>query len=704
MSISKKISLLVVQFLSCAVCIAQKENIDSLKKILITAKGIERINCLNTLSNGYYYKQKPDSVLFYASQAFAEAEKINYVQGMADAMFYKGKIENNLGAQEQYFLKAISLYLQCNNVDTLGQVYFRLGQVLNQQAKFSQAIIAYKMAEQLYIRAKDLWNLGVTYTFTDLAYASSGDFENAFEYGYRALQSRQKNNEHDGVLWSLCNLASLFQEAEDYPTAIDYYYHQTLEYANKNGLNWRPYYDKISECWWGMHQKDSALYYMQKYFLGGNSDASALLKRLADTSDMDFSIGKLHLIKNEYDEALKIFLYNMRIAESKYERVHLMETLGYIGETYLRKMDYSNALFYAQKLSTIARGTGARHYIRDGTKQLWEVYDHLQSVDSAYKYYRQYVSMRDSVSNYRFISQMTSFKEAAAKEKRELQYSQELERQSLIRKVLIGGILFFIFLALIIFRNVSLKRKNERLEKEGLKNELNVQRLESEYKQSELQQQKTEVEMQALRAQMNPHFIFNSLNSINRFILQNERLQASEYLTKFSKLVRMVLQNSQSSLIPLESELESLGLYLEMEALRFNHHFEYKISVPKDLDIEILKVPPLILQPYVENAIWHGLMHKEEKGQLNIDVSEEDGFLYFRIADNGIGRKKASEIAGKSATKHKSMGLKITANRIAMLQNSKGEESPVKINDLVNPDGTAAGTEIIIKMPVIEGE
>jgi LytS/YehU family sensor histidine kinase len=230
---------------------------------------------------------------------------------------------------------------------------------------------------------------------------------------------------------------------------------------------------------------------------------------------------------------------------------------------------------------------------------------------------------------------------------------------------------------------------------------LQLERSEKETQLAEMRQKSIEMEMQALRAQMNPHFIFNSLNSINRFILQNNRLQASEYLTKFSKLVRMILQNSQASLITLESELESLGLYLEMEALRFNYHFEYKVSFPDDMDIEVLKVPPLILQPYVENAIWHGLMHKEEKGQLDIEVSEEGDHLYFRITDNGIGRKKASELASKSATKHKSMGLRITANRIAMMQNSNGDESPVKINDLVEPDGTAAGTEVVIKMPLL---
>ena len=230
---------------------------------------------------------------------------------------------------------------------------------------------------------------------------------------------------------------------------------------------------------------------------------------------------------------------------------------------------------------------------------------------------------------------------------------------------------------------------------------LQLEQSEKERQLAELKQKSTELEMQALRAQMNPHFIFNSLNSINRFILQNNRAQASEYLTKFSKLVRLILQNSQVSLIPLESELESLELYLSLEALRFNYHFDYKVSVPKDMDISALQVPPLILQPYVENAIWHGLMHKEEKGQLDVEISEENDFLYFKITDNGIGREQAALMASKSATKHKSMGLRITAHRIAIIQKSQTLESPVTINDLVNPDGTAAGTEVTIKMPVI---
>ena len=222
----------------------------------------------------------------------------------------------------------------------------------------------------------------------------------------------------------------------------------------------------------------------------------------------------------------------------------------------------------------------------------------------------------------------------------------------------------------------------------------------SDRRQAELQKQATELEMQALRAQMNPHFIFNSLNSINRFILQNNKALASEYLTKFSRLVRLILQNSQTAFIALESEIESLQLYLELEAVRFDHHFEFKVTVEDDLDTDIIKIPPLIIQPYAENAIWHGLMHKEEKGNLEIELFRQEDLLYCRITDDGIGRAKAAQLKSKSASAHKSMAMQITASRIEMLQQKNNLDVQIKITDLILPDGAAGGTEVILKIPV----
>ena len=185
------------------------------------------------------------------------------------------------------------------------------------------------------------------------------------------------------------------------------------------------------------------------------------------------------------------------------------------------------------------------------------------------------------------------------------------------------------------------------------------------------------------------------------FVLENNKTQASEYLSKFSRLVRLILQNSQEAYITLDRELEALRLYLELESLRFEQRFEYKITVNEEVDTNMLKVPPLIIQPYAENAIWHGLMQKEEKGHLVIELFQEDESLLCKISDDGIGRKKAAELKSKSGSDHKSIGMQITANRIKIMQRSKGSESPVTINDLVTPDGKAAGTEVIIRMPVI---
>lgn len=228
-----------------------------------------------------------------------------------------------------------------------------------------------------------------------------------------------------------------------------------------------------------------------------------------------------------------------------------------------------------------------------------------------------------------------------------------------------------------------------------------LERSEQDKQLAELMQKTGELEMQALRAQMNPHFIFNSLNAINRFILENNKTQASGYLTKFSRLVRIILQNSQSALIALESELESLTLYLELEAMRFDHRFSYHVSIPEDLDTDLIKVPPLIIQPYAENAIWHGLMHKEDQGRLDITLTKEQDHLLISVRDDGIGRKQAMAMTSKSATRHKSLGLKITADRIAMMQRFGKSYSSVTVNDLAFPDGSAAGTEVLIKIPIV---
>ncbi|MBL0145867.1 MAG: histidine kinase [Chitinophagaceae bacterium] len=182
-----------------------------------------------------------------------------------------------------------------------------------------------------------------------------------------------------------------------------------------------------------------------------------------------------------------------------------------------------------------------------------------------------------------------------------------------------------------------------------------------EHLKASFQQQIAATEMKALRAQMNPHFIFNSLNSIQKYILQNDHFAASQYLTKFSRLIRLILDHSNQNTILLSGELDLLRLYIEMESLRFDNSFTYTIHVEDNINTETVLIPSMLIQPYVENAIWHGLLHKEDKGHLVLHFSlSKSGSLNVIIEDNGVGREKATQLKSKQVLKKKSYGMQIT--------------------------------------------
>jgi hypothetical protein len=220
---------------------------------------------------------------------------------------------------------------------------------------------------------------------------------------------------------------------------------------------------------------------------------------------------------------------------------------------------------------------------------------------------------------------------------------------------------------------------------------------------TEFNQKLADVEMKALKAQMSPHFIFNSLNSINRYIIKADPEKASLYLTKFSKLIRLILDNSNHKIISLEQELAALKLYIELEALRFNEKFSYTLHVNPELNPMSIGVPPMIIQPFIENAIWHGLLHKETPGQLDISIERFGSGLQCVITDNGVGRKKAAEMKSKSVNKDKSYGMKITRDRLNML-NGESKVSSVEIIDLEDVTGNALGTKVIVKIMSAELE
>jgi ligand-binding sensor domain-containing protein len=218
---------------------------------------------------------------------------------------------------------------------------------------------------------------------------------------------------------------------------------------------------------------------------------------------------------------------------------------------------------------------------------------------------------------------------------------------------------------------------------------------------SDFHQQIAETEMKALRAQMNPHFIFNCLNSIQKYILQNDHFAASQYLTRFSRLIRLILDHSNQDMILLSGELELLKLYVEMEQLRFDNRFDFSAELDDSIDPGSVSIPSMLVQPYLENAIWHGLLHSTERGRLLLQFKHDNkGNLRVIIEDNGVGRARAAELKSKQVLKNKSHGMQITEDRIAIINRIHHINAACTVEDLLDATGRAAGTRVVIDLPL----
>ena len=218
-------------------------------------------------------------------------------------------------------------------------------------------------------------------------------------------------------------------------------------------------------------------------------------------------------------------------------------------------------------------------------------------------------------------------------------------------------------------------------------------------REANIKQKLSETEMMALRTQMNPHFIFNSLNSIENFIMQNKRREASDYLNKFARLIRMILESSRDDVVTVTKDLESLQLYIDLEQLRFNQKFRYKAAVDKELLDDDYRIPPLLIQPFVENAIVHGLANSDNPDlYLKVEAKLEGDFIKYTIEDNGVGRKQAALYHAQNRPHHKSVGMQITQERISSFSKQQGSDSQVTITDLFDDFGEPRGTRAQIKI------
>ena len=355
-----------------------------------------------------------------------------------------------------------------------------------------------------------------------------------------------------------------------------------------------------------------------------------------------------------------------------------------IGNAYYLQKNYTEAVPYLEKSIQQADETEDLVVKKDATKKLSEVYSASKNYNKALETYKDYTSLVEDLyrKKEQEISQAARFAKNLAEKQSRIQ-SLETDRQLSISQInlskernkrqqfyiyaLIGGLFLVLLLAYLMFKYIKQQRLSNNL-----------------------------LALKSLRSQMNPHFIFNALNSVNSFIAVNDERTANKYLSDFSKLMRAVLENSEEDFIPLEKEIELIKLYTQLEHFRFQDKFEYTIDIDEELQVSDYEIPPMLLQPYIENAVWHGLRYKSEKGYLKINIEEDKPQnLKITITDNGIGREESKALKTNHQKKHNSKGLGNIQKRVDILNTMYKNKISVQVEN--NPVETGTQVVVLIK-------
>ncbi len=354
-----------------------------------------------------------------------------------------------------------------------------------------------------------------------------------------------------------------------------------------------------------------------------------------------------------------------------------------IGNAYTLQKNYEEAISYLEKSIVEADKKEDLVVKKDATRRLSEVYDASGEYSKALETYKEYTKLVDQLylKKEQEISQAARFNRDIANKQNRItsletdrqlnisQYelsSEQNKRQKLIIYSLIGGLLLLLLTAYLMYKYIKQQK---------LANNL--------------------LALKSLRSQMNPHFIFNALNSVNSFIATNDERTANKYLSDFSQLMRSVLENSEEDFIPLEKEIELLELYTKLEHFRFKDKFDYSIIVDENVSINEFQIPPMLLQPYIENAVWHGLRYKTEKGRLDINISQQSNDeIIITITDDGVGREKSKALKTENQQKQNSKGMGNIKKRVSILNEMYKDKVDVFIDDFQQADDT--GTKVVV--------
>ncbi len=634
--------------------------IDSLKTIALTAdSAMTKIIAYKNICWEYAItRSKLDSAGYYADSIKSLSQKIDYQDGVALSNFYYGLIRRFSG---NYYegLSYIDKYLTYfqNQGDSLkvetglfqkGVIHYNLG-------NYAQSLEAYYRILAIYQSENMQNSIGTTLHSIGHIQRKMNMHEEAIESYKNSLKIKEDFNDKSGMVLSLASIGNSYAELENYSLA-----EANLLRAYELCKEVKTPYIKASvlESLGNVYQSSSKFQKARIFY----EESLKIRKELPSKKDVALSLnclGKNCISLNKLGKAEQYLIESLNLSKeinAKLIQLKNYEALKSLSEA---KKNFKAALSYQSDFIIVKDSI----FNSDKNKQLVEL-------ETKYK-----VAQKEQ--DIALLSQKNQLQAVAS------------EKAATLRNILIVGLMLVAIIAGLIFYTMRQRLKNQKLLVE--KNE--------EIKRSQHREQLQTLEMKALRAQMNPHFLFNSLNSINTMIISDENENASKYLSKFSKLVRLMLENSENPRVALNDEIKMLESYVQLEALRFNNKIEYQIQVDKNIDQEAIYIPSMVLQPFVENAIWHGLLHNDKKGLLTIIIKEDEEKLYCSIIDNGIGRDKSIALQKEGSIKKKSMGIKITTDRLRLLTQQKINEV-IAFIDLKDDKDNALGTQVNIQIPI----
>ncbi|MDD3861176.1 MAG: tetratricopeptide repeat protein, partial [Bacteroidales bacterium] len=537
--------------------------------------------------------------------------------------------------------------------------------------EIDSALLIFNEALQCYQKEKQYEKIGETYNQIAVIYRNQGNYTNALDYFQKALDTHESVNNAEGIAQTYNSMGILYMDWKDYDTALEYYNKSLRIYKTSN--NELKIADVLNNIGLIHRYRNNYSEALIKF------EESLILRQKGDDKNKIASslhnIGIIYNALADYETALEYYNQAYEIWKNLDYRKDITTSLNAIGNTYLNLGEYKKADEIFHQALDIAISINNTQMVISLYENLCLNYSEMENHEKFREYYDAYLNYYDSVYNIEKHQQLIELQTQYETEKHKQQIknlSQEIEIKNLEAS---NTRLFLIILIVSIFLLAGIgyfMYRNKKISSELRIKDLN-QRL--------------------LRLQMNPHFIFNSLGAIQEYIYKEDALKAGTYLSNFSKLMRSILEFSKKDYILLSEEIEMLEYYIELQKLRFKNGFKHIIEIDDETDPDFVCIPPMLLQPFVENSIEHGLKKSDSDGEILIQIKSVSSRLEIQIHDNGIGYEESQKNKTAHIT-HKSRAIEITNERLKAL--NKTSNTSVKITSR-----ESVGTTVFLKIPLI---